>query len=194
MLKINPVSRANLEASIADQRTVLEIEALFDAVIEIQAMLAERVGSIVWSAAPTYERGLPARGTSLLRAEYPELFAKIGTAFGAVDADHFSIPDIGGRVVAGSEAVAARITSAVSGFSGATLGAAGGAQSHVLTVPEMPAHTHVMFDARNGIGVGGNVGGGTQGTLNGTTTGSTGGGGAHLNMQPTIVLNAFILY
>lgn len=41
MIKVNPVSRANLEASISDQRTVLEVEALFDAVIELQSLTAD---------------------------------------------------------------------------------------------------------------------------------------------------------
>jgi microcystin-dependent protein len=38
-------------------------------------------------------------GSSLLRATYPELFAKIGTKYGAADADHFNLPVAGGKFV-----------------------------------------------------------------------------------------------
>jgi Phage Tail Collar Domain len=40
-------------------------------------------------------------GRSLLRSAYPVLFAVIGTAHGASDADHFSLPDYRGRFLRG---------------------------------------------------------------------------------------------
>jgi microcystin-dependent protein len=53
-----------------------------------------------------------------------------------------------GRVSVGKDdmggSAASRITSAVSGFNGSTLGAAGGSQSHTLVSAEMPSHTHVQ--------------------------------------------------
>jgi microcystin-dependent protein len=36
-------------------------------------------------------------GTSLLRTDFPDLFAAIGTSWGAVDAIHFNLPDLRGR-------------------------------------------------------------------------------------------------
>jgi len=36
-------------------------------------------------------------GASLLRADYPDLFAAIGTTYGAVDGSHFTLPDMRGR-------------------------------------------------------------------------------------------------
>jgi microcystin-dependent protein len=41
------------------------------------------------------------QGQSLLRADYPNLFAVIGGYYGAVDGTHFSLPDMRGRVAAG---------------------------------------------------------------------------------------------
>ncbi len=67
-----------------------------------------------------------------------------------------------------------------------TTGGTGGEETHVLTVPEMPAHTHdfyplIISDANNG---------GANGVQYGATanvpTSSTGGGGAHNNMPPYI--------
>lgn len=39
--------------------------------------------------------------TSLLRSEYPVLFGKIGTMYGAADSLHFNIPDYRGRLIRG---------------------------------------------------------------------------------------------
>lgn len=40
-------------------------------------------------------------GSSLLRASYPDLFSAIGTAYGAADADHFTLPNPKGKVIIG---------------------------------------------------------------------------------------------
>lgn len=41
-------------------------------------------------------------GASLLRADYPYLFESIGTIYGAVDAQHFSLPDLTDSYIIGS--------------------------------------------------------------------------------------------
>lgn len=62
---------------------------------------------------------------------------------------------------------------------------AGGASNHVLTIAEIPSHTHTYTD---GFGSDGNIGDepfeGQQEDLR--TSGSTGGDGAHNNLQPYI--------
>lgn len=41
-------------------------------------------------------------GTSYLRADYPALYAAIGTAFGTADSTHFNVPDFRGRFLRGA--------------------------------------------------------------------------------------------
>lgn len=51
------------------------------------------IGTILaYSGATLPEGYLSCNGASLLRADYPELFAAIGTIYGAADADHFNLP------------------------------------------------------------------------------------------------------
>ena len=65
------------------------------------------------SSAPT--GWLICDGSSQLRASFAALFTAIGTTYGNVDGTHFNLPDLGGRVPAGKEAVASRLTSAPGG-------------------------------------------------------------------------------
>lgn len=92
-------------------------------------------------------------GQAVNRTTYSTLFTAIGTTYGVGDgATTFNLPDLRGRVVAGKDdmggSAASRITNAVSGFDGTSLGAAGGSQSHTLITAEMPSHTHTQ-DAHN---------------------------------------------
>jgi len=67
------------------------------------------------------------------------------------------------------------------------LGETGGAKTHTLSTAEMPAHTHTEVKNQQG---GGLPGRNIDGDLNSiqTNTGSTGGGLAHNNLQPYIVV------
>lgn len=42
-------------------------------------------------------------GQSVLRTDYPKLFYALGTTYGASDADHFTLPDMRGRVPGGKD-------------------------------------------------------------------------------------------
>jgi len=78
---------------------------------------------------------------------------------------------------------------------GATVGAVGGSHTHLLGLSQIPGHTHTSnYDGSSGVNTASNrvlttSGGNGVGTY---TTGSAGGGDAHPNVQPTIVLNKII--
>jgi microcystin-dependent protein len=59
------------------------------------------------STSPDTVHWLLAQGQSFLRADYPELFAAIGTQWGAADGTHFSVPDMRERVPVGAGSVLA---------------------------------------------------------------------------------------
>lgn len=146
------------------------------------------------SAAPT--GWLLCDGAAVSRTTYADLFATISTTYGAGDGSTtFALPDLKGRVPAGKEVTATRLTAAGSGINGATLGATGGAETHTLTVAQMPAHTH---DAPGRTDRNTSAGGSDQVVMkNGASTitaatNSNGSGSAHNNTQPTIVLNYII--
>jgi microcystin-dependent protein len=131
---------------------------------------------------------------------YNALFGVIGFTYGG-GGGSFNLPDLGGRVTAGKEATATRLTTAGSGIDGATLAAAGGLQTHVLTLAQSPAHSHTTTLAAsnntpNVVNTGqvawGN--GDNMSTTYQPVSSTVGGGAAHLNTQPTMVLNKIIRY
>ncbi len=81
------------------------------------------VGSVVMHMASTVpEDWLECDGSSLLRADYPELFATIGTTYGSADADHFNLPDMRGYFVRGWDHGAGNDPDANSRVGGDTVG------------------------------------------------------------------------
>jgi len=175
-------------------------------------------GSIMDFAGATAPSGwLLCQGQLVSRTTYPNLFTAIGTLYGAGDGSTtFAIPDLGGRVTAGKEATATRLTTAGSGINGATLGATGGAQTHSLAAQENASHQHtgadhlhappaspVYANAGNDFGrsvVAGTTGasgylgwsGGAGGVDRDVSTGFSGSGVAHQNTQPTMIMNKII--
>ena len=72
-------------------------------------------------------------GSAVSRATYPQLFANIGTTFGAGDGSTtFNLPDTRGKIPVGKHTSGTFVT----------LGASGGEENHVLVTAEMPSHTH----------------------------------------------------
>lgn len=137
---------------------------------------------MLYGAASPPTGWLACDGSAVSRTTYSALFAIIGTTFGAGDGSTtFNLPDLRGRTPIGS--------GTGSGLTARTLGATHGAETHVLSTAEMPAHTHTYNSVNTGSGVA--AGSGMTGTFS-NTTGSTGGGGAHNNMQPSLVVNFII--
>jgi microcystin-dependent protein len=61
-------------------------------------------GTVISYAGATAPTGyLVCDGTSVLRADYPELFAAIGTAWGSANASEFNLPDLRGQFLRGQD-------------------------------------------------------------------------------------------
>lgn len=109
---------------------------MFDALCFNQGV-CRMIGELIpWAGvtSPDPTRWLVCDGSSLLRADYPDLFNVIGTTYGAVDGTHFNIPDAQGRGLAGAGAGA--------GLTPRAVGDQYGEENHVLTVAELANHTH----------------------------------------------------
>lgn len=147
-------------------------------------------------------------GAAISRSTYSTLFGLLATTYGSGDGSStFNIPDLRGRVIAGQDdmggASANRLTGLTGGVDGDVLGGSGGAETHTLATSELPAHDHDVDTAvksNNTNGVAGNYPTGTnlsspsaaQIGVNTNSIKNTGGGGAHNNVQPTIILNYII--
>jgi microcystin-dependent protein len=138
-------------------------------------------------------------GQAVLRTTYADLFAVFDTIYGVGDGSTtFNIPDLRGRTIAGQDDMgsvsADRLTGAggIGGIDGDVLGSSGGAETVTLTESQIPAHEHSYNyspdtgDTNNTTGI--DVSGGSSAA----TTGTTGGGAAHVNIQPTLILNYII--
>jgi len=105
-------------------------------------------GSIIVYAGSSAPTGfLFCDGSAISRTTYATLFGVLSTTYGAGDSSStFNIPDIRGRVIAGKEASASLLTSALGGLNGNTLGNTGGAQGITLTSSQsgLPAHNHTL--------------------------------------------------
>jgi microcystin-dependent protein len=93
-------------------------------------------------------------GQLLTAAAFPDmqvLADAAGRPYGGVAGTNFNTPDYRGRVGVGKDdmggSAANRITVAVSGVSGATLGAVFGAEGITLTTGQLPAHNHGVTGA-----------------------------------------------
>jgi len=133
-------------------------------------------------------------GQAISRTTYSALFAVIGTTYGNGDgATTFNLPDLRGRAVAGKDDMggtsANRLTGQPGGVNGDNLGDSGGLETHTLNISQIPSHSHSV---NYGSVTGGDIAYYGAGLFGSYQTGSSGGGGAHNNIQPTIILNKII--
>lgn len=132
-------------------------------------------------------------GQAVSRTDYAELFAAIGTTWGAGDGSTtFNVPTKEGLVTVGK-------TLADSDFN--FLGKIGGEKTHTLTEAELTEHYHMLETATSSSSSGtGNFqllkeegwAKSPTHTINGTKTTSVGGNQPHNNLQPYVASNFII--
>jgi len=145
------------------------------------------IGEIIAYAGSTSPRAnwLPCDGSSLERAVYSELFATIGTIYGSVDADHFTLPDLRGRSISGM--------GTGSGLEPVDIGQAYGEQAHTLDVLEMPTHLHGIPGTVPALAVSpGELPVLSPSIFSGDTD-NAGGGNPHNNVGPRLGVNYLIV-
>jgi microcystin-dependent protein len=173
------------------------------------APLSVPAGVISQFAGATAPSGyLLCNGTAVSRTTYSSLFANIGTAYGAGNGTTtFNLPNFQGRVPVGVGTAPSG-----NGVAAKALAATGGDETVVLTIPQMPSHSHTQ-DPHSHRQTIGNVDDGNwtgaafqnppadgpnafyTGSATENTTAinqNTGGGQAHNNLQPYLVVNYII--
>lgn len=184
--------------------TVQTNRTLYTALTELQAMVQALVGEPLgivkmWAGAAVPDGYHLCDGTALSKSVYPALYAALGDTFNtANDADgnayatqegYFRLPDLSGRFIAGYRATDSEYNQ---------YGKTGGEKKHLLTIAELPAHSHskqVTINDTAGwefhddrMSATGGVSG-----IDGTwTSGAAGGDTSHENRPPFYVL-AYIM-
>lgn len=141
-----------------------------------------------WAAPP--EGYLLENGAAVSRTTYADLFALIGTTYGAGNGSTtFNLPDSRGRATVNVSATDAEFDS---------VGERYGEKNHVLTINEIPSHSHDQYVTANSGGpairLDYSSDGASQAYAQGTNTQSTGSGTAYSVIQPSIAKNYAIKF
>ncbi|SEQ95391.1 Microcystin-dependent protein [Epilithonimonas lactis] len=139
-------------------------------------------------------------GQELSIAQYSALYSLLGTTYGGNGTSTFAVPNIQGRVMLSNGQGA--------GLPNYPLASTGGEEGHILTVAEMPQHTHLL-KAVSSDGNVSNPSGAlpantktldkeysttppTSGTMNASMTSIAGGNQPHPNIQPYVTFKCII--
>lgn len=142
----DPAIAANYEltlpAALPTQTSALEVDP--SGVVTYGGGVTPAGGIIMWGGAVAPSGWLLCDGTSYLNTSQPNLFAAIGTAYGAADGTHFNVPDFRGIFPRGVDAGAgndpdtlSRTATYTGGNTGDNVGSYQGfaLQDHVHTSP-----------------------------------------------------------
>ena len=149
------------------------------------------IGSIVlWPGSLPPSGWKVCNGDTLYKADYLDLFDVLEYRYGG-SGNSFNLPDFRGRTPVGVTDGTGEVTTEF------TLASTGGEVTHTLTEDEMPSHHHNLYtyDGANPSSTARKVRGTENAQVAAYTNGGTeysGGGQAHNNMQPYLVVNYII--
>lgn len=131
------------------------------------------------SSLPT--NALACDGSTYLRSDYPDLYDAVDAAF-KPDSTHVKVPDLRGVTIIGD--------GTGTGLTNRVFNTQVGAETHVLTQPELANHAHTHNTAVVvGVVAAPGVVPASLVTVVPQNTGATGGNNAHNNMQPSLPLH-----
>jgi microcystin-dependent protein len=175
---------------------VAGLPSTFRELVELIETTVQPTGTVAAFAGTTAPHGwLLCDGTEIEAAAYPQLAAVLGTTYGNAAAGWVKLPDLRGRTIVG--------TGSGANLTARAAGASGGAETHPLSVNEMPSHKHSINGIRSdipgehlhphdGVVAAGQQNYAASGYTSEAPINPNGGGAAHNNMQPWAALTYII--